>query len=703
MKISMRVLLVFSGLIFFYFVLVFASEQYLQRATYSSERDFTDSIRLKYLRQQIDIMNKGGYFQISPAVSLIQQRAALDDVGIHVGLADLAFFQKIIHSQYRFTLLDYFYLQYIMLGIAVVLMVLPVVPFRISIAALLSLFLAQLTGKIEWEAHLYWPAPVSVILASVLLFSIFYRCRQSPIRWRDVSQMLGIAIFIGVLGLCRGDAKVIGLIPCLTLIGVVSIAIGTMCYSKEMRILFLSSFRSVSTRAARIAVIWRIYAIRLIIVTFSILFLSSLIVRVSFFLNLSFFERIEKQTSLPQNTKGHLFWEPLLIGIGATYNTSRAMQNWNHENVIWGDENAFGRAWTIDPDNPLFQRSTSDYGPLASAMRTLYLDLLSQNPLDVFSSYYLKTAALLKHSGIWLLVSLGVFLYLMLQAAYNPLTFFSAFVVQLSFLSLFAVTMAPAILITAYSNGSMLSSSEPLFLSYINSYWTILLAYPIFMVSFQSLLPSFSQFSDLFCLEKGRYKTLANGILLSLTVVFFCGFLSIAAWFGYKQQNVVRLRNNLTESRESSVTFLKNAYHADIVRAINGLPEKERNEVLEFIGKAEWGIPISLSVSPNTSSDLIVKGAKWVGDNLFLIVHTRTQLKGAKIVPLNVHDTAKGGNAIVLLPQNLKAGNWLFSVMVGSKSNRVTVYEPVPYLGFQYLQPPASSPLVSIINLSLSD
>jgi len=719
LKTSVRVLFASLGLVFFYLVHVFSFEQYLQSATYSSAPYyFSRSVRLQFIQKQIDILNAGNYFRDPQGVSLFQQRAALDDIGVQLGLADLALLKKKIFQSTVFSMHDYFDLQYLMTSVLVVLLFLPVVPLRISIVALLTLMLVQFSGNLEWGIHLYWPPPLTVLLVFVLLCSLIRTCTSDRIRVSHVIQTGMQAFYISVLGLCRSEARIFGQALFFSLFLILSLAILMIAFSQKGRSSFLDSIARPRAFISIVSALWRVHVFRLLVVAGGVFAFSALFFCGFLSLNVALIDRIDAKTvqaKAPEGfSQGHIFWHPVLIGMGATL-VQRTMTTWNHENITWHDATSYNQVWTVNPEAS-YSSSADAQKNLTETMKNLYLGILQHNPMDLFVSYYTKVVALFKNSAVGLFLCVLVFLYSILRFRRDPFALHILLVSQFAIAFLFAAIIASPIIASAYPDGNLLSADTDYisfyyretyatacgsyyWISYLHSYWAFLFAYPLLTLTFQSLLPGYRQFSDVFRSHERFYQTLMRRILLFFAFSCLSLFSIASIWLGVKQARIRALQHELLESNGQTVSALQGLYHADVVRTINGLPEKVKDTALDSFCASSWGIPASLSQYSGDSANLVLKGAKWVDEYLFLVVNVRKQLKGSQIIPLNVHNPNLGMNAMLLLPQNLRGGNWLFSVRVGNKSNRVTLYEPVETT--EYSRSLTTRPLASVINLSL--
>lgn len=706
MKSSIRLLLVCLCTLYFYVNHVYYYEQYQQSEVYSAENStWNFHPRQKHVKAQINSIAAGNYLKKDGDNSNWLYSFVQDDVGTYLGLADLAYAKKaLLRSSFKFTIKDYFLFQFLVFSLAIGCMFLPIVRLRISIAAFLSLALAQSSGYIDWLATNQSFSCVSVVLAFVLFLSLLDILRKTAVTWIEMLQIAFSAFYLGCLGVCRSDAKYYALAAIASLFFLLLSTIALLLLNKENRGLIRKTLIS-GSRRSWMGDLWNLYAVRLLAGCVLIAFSLTIPVKIALSLNQKFFEHVEKIEIRNDNAGGgHILWQAIYMGLGATHKSlsDRTMDPWNHENVVYSETGAAAQAWTTKThDNSLLWTKQYNVSCSVSAWEQLFTQSLWNNPIDYLRSYYSKFISIYKKSETLHLLCLVIFLFSLFRNESSPSRFYYSVAIQTVSVSLLAMAAIPGILLSASFDGSL--ASNPLYLS---GYQTGLAAYPLLMMALATIRHD-RPVSDGFKNLKVDYRRILSAFLVTFGALTLLLGVAGAGFLCWKQVTVFHLQQDLQSGETELSSLFEKSYHADLVRSINGLPAANREAVIRNIMKAPIGDPVTLinTDGEKETGNIKIESVKKVRDHLFLMIRTSKDLRNTAI-PLNIKDPSLKINGLVVLPPRLQPGQWVFSVLVGAEKDVIRVLTPITMTKYNIYESkdPAPNPIAEIHpSQSLSD
>jgi hypothetical protein len=683
MKGFIRIAMIALGISCFYLVQVFHADQYSHYETYSVSKNYSNSYRIGRLLWQIEHIKSGHYIRrhLTDGNVLFDNKAVADDTGTYLLLSDWAYLKRHLSpANFSFSMSDAFFLQFFLISVAIIVLFLPVIPLPVSLLSFLALLIANWSNYIEWDLFLHWQPSVSVVLLTALLLSLVEITRRLKIKAVELVQVIAIAFYIGVLGLCRNDSKIVAVLSLLTFSVLNLSALIVFMVHPKTHVHIVQLVRESNSAWGKLKVLWKSLLFRRFALC-AALFLSVIVLpNAAYYLNLVFFEKTEGiELTSKWNKGGHVFWQPFYMGLGATGLSGLKQTVWNHENVQWNEDSVAYEAWTTDPYNKEFLPRIipgAQYSvfALSEVFKTFYLEVASNNLLDVFKTYFVKVKGFIQYFLSMIVVCVLVFLFSLYRSFSSPASFLSMSLIQGTFFTMFCLLAAPAVFMSASSDGQIMSPDWKPYAIYINSFRTLLISYPLVLpgVLFSSM---HRRSLDLYWKDR-RAFILAPKIMLVTMVCFLLLFL-LGVSFSVRGDLLKskRLRESISASPVNVEDLFLNNYHADIVRSVNGLPEEKKSALLESLTKSKLGASITLSPANKVAMPkILIEDAKWVSDRLFLFIRTTKELYDCEI-PLKIHDPKMPTNGKILLPTYLKPGRWLFSARVGAKSNDVTVFD----------------------------
>ena len=634
--------------------------------------DQIDSIRQgHYLRAANDRQFRAmGYptFRPKPVLSYTRD-LHLADVGIHVGLADVALIRSIWHHD-RATLMareDLFRYQFYVMAGGILLCFLPIVPLAVAIALAVGFSILQFADVVPWSGWGWWPPATCVLLALALLSALVSR----NIRWRSKAHLAQVALVVTAMGLLRyvrSDCRYFGAAPFLAVAFVNTVMLALHVASGLKKGIGLEGVRR---RASECRISARIVA-----ASVAVLLAMKVLPAVVFWGNLRLFEAIENVEHTPEKQMGHHFWHNIYIGIGAALQDGwTKLDPFNHENIVWQDTFGVNAARQQRP-SIIFTQSPG-YDDLVGR---LFLSVLWHNPVDFFQVAFAKAKHLCHHYAEWLGIGLLAVTALLFASVRRRSTLPPVANLFLGLGALTGIAMVPPVLTCPTPNGSFGFPLVGAPFLYAVGWQAVVILTPFLCVGLWSHLagafrpasdepPEVQQEeNDPFCLLFPR--VLVAGLLVSLV-----GAMALLAHLSRRGDRESRLAMELAGGRLAFENLL-DAYPAQAVRAFNSLPQSFRQTLAkQRVGTAGTAVGCRLEMRAGDGS-YSVEHVTWRENTVFVLL-SAPRVFQSENVPLDIRfadtppETPPTLRGWLLLPPTLRPGLWLFSFQANRQAREV--------------------------------
>ena len=339
--------------------------------------------RAKSLIYQINHINQGHYLsRVLKGKKISSVRNYNDDYGHLVWLANVALIKRIFQgSQFRMDVKDAYKIELSIIIIFILIISLPIIPFRSSFIGVLCLLILYFSNILKWDINFRWPPILSTLIILIVL-NIFVERSHHEINWKNILQLLALSVFAGWLYYLRKDGYFIFLLPIVVILLFNLILFLSSCVTNIIRKgyqYFLKNFNLLDQ-----------ISMPIVILSLTVIIGFTAITKAVIYLDIKLFEVIEKTEHYPKG-KGHSVWHPVYLGIGG----ARIDQGkvYNQENIIWADMCGYSHAFQKD-------LSVSRLGSYDSRIKKMYFHIVKNNFNDLVRVYSLKTLDLFKKSRL---------------------------------------------------------------------------------------------------------------------------------------------------------------------------------------------------------------------------------------------------------------------------------------------------------------
>lgn len=607
--------------------------------------------RARYLISQINHINKGHYLsRIINEKKVSSIRNYHDDYGNLVWLANVALVKRIFQgSQFKMDVKDAYKIELYTIIIFILIIFLPIIPFRASLSGVLCLFILYFSNILKWDINFRWPPILSTLITLIMLY-IFVEKLSQEINWKDILQLLFLSVFAGWLYHLRKDGYFIFLLPFVVIFLFNLILFLFNC----AKIIIRKGYKYLTTNFKLIEKI----SITTIVLSLSAIIGFTVITKVIIYSDIKLFEIIEKTEHYPEG-KGHSTWHPIYMGIGG----ARIDQGkvYNQENIIWIDRCAYSH---------VFQKhlSVGRLGKYDSRLKKMYFHIAKKNFNDLVRVYSLKILDLFEKvrlikSIILLLLIIAIIVLLFFLKNKSP--YGVIFITGL--LTTLGVASLPSILTRIHSE--FLLGFETALISGI--FFSICTIYFIVNEPAKN------------CPSLEKYTVCLKYPLIVISITLFISFGIMFIHFS----NISNHRNHLTYLLENNKILYKNflkEYHADIIYGFNALNENKKRE---FINKAvkEYGYSLKgtlVRIKKPRLYEILHIGLEKDRIFLFLSFKGKTsdlshpymyipvtyemRLKGKIIIPYYAN--------IVRIPNPQQKGIWVYSFLANKTTRKINFY-----------------------------